>query len=676
MSGSSQRHPGILRARLEFPVWYRTFAKSYVAWANAPGDLKTPLLLQGQSLAQAEGWLLACPDRLSESQKRFVVRSIAQRAKELGGQQPARDTTVKSQQKQKASSKWRRATDRNLLNLFGVIVIGMWFFLPDFMRDGLENALNTPDAYTDQRRSKVASAPPPSLSSDTENLDGAEDAISSAPVDGTAQMAPSDDADEAPAAATPPPPPPVPRAARLADLAREKLEADQHRVGLLLAIEAAEEALRHGAVAEKPTSERPAAEKPDDEKQAAEKAAVKAANDKATITATGLLARAMTTTEKLGQLAARSATARTVMFCEEARAIVAIAGDETLSVWPAGTSRRLASSSLPAPTLEGAGVDRDCRRLLLPNQDFNIEVHAIGGRKLATELNGHEAPILAAAFSPDGSAIVTASRDSTARIWDARTGRQRFVLSGHDWHVVAAEFSRDGRRVLTASSDMTARIWDAVTGKQLKVFNGHQGVVGSARFAAAGTRVLTTSLDGSARIWDAATGEPIHTLKQPGGLVDAEMNTDGDRIATTDSNGGVQLWDAASGQLQNVIPGGGSGIRTVRFAPDGRSIVVLGWDGKLAIYDTATAAQTLILSGTKIQARAVEFGAGGRTLVGLDDDGARHTWPLLATPAEAIAQAKAIAPACLTADERLTLGIDGEAPIWCGSQRPRDAALP
>ena len=185
MSGSSQRHPGILRARLEFPVWYRTFAKSYVAWANAPGDLKTPLLLQGQSLAQAEGWLLACPDRLSESQKRFVVRSIAQRAKEVGGQQPARDTTVKSQQKQKASSKWRRATDRNLLNLFGVIVIGMWFFLPDFMRDGLENALNTPDAYTDQRRSKVASAPPPSLSSDTENLDGAEDAISSAPVDGT-----------------------------------------------------------------------------------------------------------------------------------------------------------------------------------------------------------------------------------------------------------------------------------------------------------------------------------------------------------------------------------------------------------------------------------------------------------------------------------------------------------
>ncbi len=36
-----------------------------------------------------------------------------------------------------------------------------------------------------------------------------------------------------------------------------------------------------------------------------------------------------------------------------------------------------------------------------------------------------------AAYSPDGTRIVTASDDKTARIWDARTGAQLAVLSGH-----------------------------------------------------------------------------------------------------------------------------------------------------------------------------------------------------------------------------------------------------
>ena len=34
----------------------------------------------------------------------------------------------------------------------------------------------------------------------------------------------------------------------------------------------------------------------------------------------------------------------------------------------------------------------------------------------------HEGPVTSAAFSPDGTRIVTASDDSTARLWDAATG--------------------------------------------------------------------------------------------------------------------------------------------------------------------------------------------------------------------------------------------------------------
>jgi WD40 repeat protein len=81
-------------------------------------------------------------------------------------------------------------------------------------------------------------------------------------------------------------------------------------------------------------------------------------------------------------------------------------------------------------------------------------------------LRGHTDGVNSAVFSPDGSRIVTASNDKSARIWDAATAKQIAVLHGHDDRVNSAAFSPDGSRIVTASGnlpsgpDNTARIWD------------------------------------------------------------------------------------------------------------------------------------------------------------------------------------------------------------------------
>ena len=56
-----------------------------------------------------------------------------------------------------------------------------------------------------------------------------------------------------------------------------------------------------------------------------------------------------------------------------------------------------------------------------------------GTRK--ARLKGHTDQVEGVAFSGDGSKIVTASSDDTARIWDAATGRSLMVLRGHDGDV-------------------------------------------------------------------------------------------------------------------------------------------------------------------------------------------------------------------------------------------------
>ncbi|HYO52448.1 hypothetical protein [Archangium sp.] len=68
---------------------------------------------------------------------------------------------------------------------------------------------------------------------------------------------------------------------------------------------------------------------------------------------------------------------------------------------------------------------------------------------------------MSAAFSPDGSRVLTASLDSTARLWDSRSGQLLATLKGHEDRVRSAGFSPDGSRVVTASDGKTARLWIA-----------------------------------------------------------------------------------------------------------------------------------------------------------------------------------------------------------------------
>src|SRR3989337_2379931 len=65
----------------------------------------------------------------------------------------------------------------------------------------------------------------------------------------------------------------------------------------------------------------------------------------------------------------------------------------------------------------------------------------------------HRSSASSASFSPDGRSVVTASRDNTARIWDAATGQLLHTLQGHQGVVYSASFSPDSQWVVTASGD-------------------------------------------------------------------------------------------------------------------------------------------------------------------------------------------------------------------------------
>ena len=139
------------------------------------------------------------------------------------------------------------------------------------------------------------------------------------------------------------------------------------------------------------------------------------------------------------------------------------------------------------------------------------EIRVLFGGKASADSSGSTR---SAAFSPDGSRIIT-STDDISRIWDAGTGAEIAVLRGHKrgLSVNSSTYSPDGSRIVTVSADRTARIWDATTTEPIAVLDGHDGEVNSGMFSPDGTHVVTASSDGTARIWDVqVTALPTRAL--------------------------------------------------------------------------------------------------------------------------------------------------------------------
>ena len=151
------------------------------------------------------------------------------------------------------------------------------------------------------------------------------------------------------------------------------------------------------------------------------------------------------------------------------------------SLQPIATSRRVVGPNGVVATIRGNTV-----RL------------RSGGRMLV--LKGHRNRVTSASFSDDGRLLVTASRDTDARIWNVATGESVRTLQGHFGPVNDARFSPDRRWVVTAGP-RTAVLWDARSGMLVRYLRGHQGRVLSAGFDPTGRVIVTGGQDGTVRTY-------------------------------------------------------------------------------------------------------------------------------------------------------------------------------
>src|SRR5262249_52106600 len=122
--------------------------------------------------------------------------------------------------------------------------------------------------------------------------------------------------------------------------------------------------------------------------------------------------------------------------------------------------------------------------------------------------------IQCAAFSPDGSMIVTGGDYRVIRFWDVSSGAETRNFVAHNGLIVAVAFSPDGKIIVSGSEDKSAIFWDVTTCQAINRFNYPEWVEKIA-FSSDGGRILLGIRDRTARVLDVASGQVISNIEWP-----------------------------------------------------------------------------------------------------------------------------------------------------------------
>ena len=151
-----------------------------------------------------------------------------------------------------------------------------------------------------------------------------------------------------------------------------------------------------------------------------------------------------------------------VGFLPDGNTLVSVGYDLTLRIWPQQGSPRIIKLDAPLNTLSIAHDGRmaaggaDGTLFLLDAQGNNLR-----------KIEAADAPLIALAFSPDGTRLAAASPRGSVTLFDAATAKALFTLNGPGLPVWSLAFSPDGKVLFTGGSDRLVRRWNAATGDHL-----------------------------------------------------------------------------------------------------------------------------------------------------------------------------------------------------------------
>ncbi|XP_071941621.1 uncharacterized protein [Antedon mediterranea] len=166
------------------------------------------------------------------------------------------------------------------------------------------------------------------------------------------------------------------------------------------------------------------------------------------------------------------------------------------------------------------------------------------------DLKGHTAKVLTVAY--DGkNRLASGSKDTTIKIWDAKSDKLLQTLKGHMKGVWCLQFFT-ANLLVSGSYDCTIKVWNLRTGSCSRTLYGHQGPVWA--MVRKQNILVSTSQDKTAKIWHIGRCMLQHTLTgHTQAVFCVDMDDECSIVITGSADRSIRIWSRESGQQTKVI---------------------------------------------------------------------------------------------------------------------------
>ncbi len=307
--------------------------------------------------------------------------------------------------------------------------------------------------------------------------------------------------------------------------------------------------------------------------------------------------------------------------------------------------------------LDGQGESVSCvqfshdgKFLAIGSENGTISVMFMQGATAPQSvLDGPSEAVTFLAWHPRGPVLLAGSEDKSVYMWNASKGHFMMAFVGHEKSVTCGFFSGDGKKVVTASLDSSIRVWNPTTGTAEVRIQANQPGIGGAFHAdeiqclaigfvdtplskiavsggSAGTvfvsnlesgkvvtqlpshedgvetiafsppsmrpyMLATAGGDGIIRVRDMEAGAERCTFTHPQVVAKVIWHPTKPIIVSGSSGGTICLWNVLTGQKLAELRGHSDYITDISFASNTQAVVSTSGDGTVRVFDIRTIVQ-------------------------------------------------------------------------------------
>lgn len=206
-------------------------------------------------------------------------------------------------------------------------------------------------------------------------------------------------------------------------------------------------------------------------------------------------------------------------------------------------------------TAHSGEIRYDGRVVVAGDETGAIQVFDVNSRAILKTWKEHKQPVWSTKWHPrETTTLMSASDDSTVRLWDLPSSESVTTFRGHQDYVRSGAFmpAQGSNLLVSGSYDQTVRLWDPRASDRAVMTFKHTGAVETVLPMPSGTTILA-SAENQIAVLDIIAGKPLYLIKNHQKTVTALSHaSNGSRIVSGALDGHLKVFETTG---WNVVAG-------------------------------------------------------------------------------------------------------------------------